>query len=147
MYNKTIVDNTMNELFEINLVSDFSLIKETLTRIGIPSVKDNTLYQSVHILKKHDKVNSVDRYYLVHFKQMFGLDGREYEMSEDDTKRLNRVADVLRNWGMVEFDKDFAEDDLIETYKVKILKYGESKDWTLKEKYPIGKYRKIQEVN
>lgn len=138
MYDKEYIDRVVNSLIEINLLVDFNVVRETLTRIGISSVHRKELFQTAHILKKKNK------YYIVHFKQMFGLDGREYFMSNDDKKRLNRIVSILENWGMVSISdsKSFNVDDIIPMNMLKIVRYDEKDDWKLTQKYPIGKYKK-----
>lgn len=137
MYDKEYIDRVVNSLIEIELIVDFNVVRETLTRIGISSVQRKELFQTAHILKKKNK------YYIVHFKQMFGLDGREYVMTHDDKRRLNRIVSILENWGMITIsDKEsFDKEEIIPMNMLKIVRYGEKDDWKLTQKYPIGKYK------
>jgi len=126
----------ISELTEIILPKpdNFLKVKETLSRIGIASKKDRTLYQSCHILHKQGK------YYLVHFKQMFLLDGKKSDFSDDDRARLNTIANLLDEWGLVEIVSPEKTDDIrAPLSQIKILSYKEKNDWNLVAKYNIGK--------
>jgi hypothetical protein len=113
---------------------DFLKIKETLTRIGVASKKDKTLYQSCHILHKQN------RYYIVHFKEMFMLDGRETNISDEDLGRRNTIATLLEDWGLLEIvDPDQAEFPTAPMNQIKILPHKEKALWTLTPKYSLGK--------
>jgi hypothetical protein len=113
---------------------DFLKIKETLTRIGVASKKDKTLYQSCHILHKQN------RYYIVHFKEMFMLDGRETNISDEDLGRRNTIATLLEDWGLLEIvDSDQAEFPTAPMNQIKILPHKEKSLWTLTPKYSLGK--------
>ncbi len=113
---------------------DFLKIKETLTRIGVASKKDKTLYQSCHILHKQN------RYYIVHFKEMFMLDGRETNLSDEDLGRRNTIATLLEDWGLLEIvDHDQAEFPTAPMNQIKILPHKEKSLWTLTPKYSLGK--------
>lgn len=114
---------------------DFLMIKETLTRIGIPSKNNKTLYQSCHILHKQGK------YYILHFKEIFKLDGKPSTITLTDIQRRNTIAKLLRDWGLLELvnPTDFKEDDLLPTYQIRIIKTEDKKDWNLVPKYNIGK--------
>lgn len=113
---------------------DFLKIKETLTRIGVASKKDKTLYQSCHILHKQN------RYYIVHFKEMFMLDGRETNLSDEDLGRRNTIATLLEDWGLLEIvDHDQAEFPTAPMNQIKILPHKEKALWTLTPKYSLGK--------
>lgn len=117
---------------EITLVrdDDFLKVKETLTRIGIAS-KDKTLYQSCHILHKRG------RYSIMHFKELFSIDGKETLISEEDLNRRDAIATLLKKWGLVEiFDPGFVETSM---HNLKILPFAEKKNWSLESKYTIGK--------
>lgn len=120
---------------EIRLVNqdDFLKIKETLTRIGVASRKDQTLYQSCHILHKQG------RYFIVHFKELFALDGKRADMSENDLHRRNTVANLLEDWGLVEIVNPDACEDTAPLSQIKVLSFGEKKEWNLVAKYNIGK--------
>jgi DNA relaxase NicK len=113
---------------------NFLKIKETLTRIGISSKKENKLYQSCHILHKKGK------YYIVHFKELFALDGLAGELSEQDKARRNTIANLLVEWGLVKIvNMDIASDPIAPLNHMKILPHAEKKNWELVPKYSIGK--------
>jgi hypothetical protein len=112
---------------------DFLKVKETLSRIGIASKKDNTLYQSCHILHKQGK------YYIVHFKELFLLDGKEATLSEGDLGRRNRIVALLDEWELVEvIDYSRVESNMIPLNQVKIIPFKEKTKWNLVTKYTIG---------
>lgn len=112
---------------------NFLKIKETLTRIGISSKKENTLYQSCHILHKKGK------YYIVHFKEMFLLDGLTSEISENDIARRNKIAQLLEEWNLLKLVTPLKETDPIAGInQIKIVPFKEKKDWNLVCKYHIG---------
>jgi len=114
----------------------FLKVKETLTRIGVASKKDKTLYQSCHILHKQG------HYYLVHFKEMFMLDGKPTDFSEEDRGRRNTIANLLAEWGLVSLvDKSKSEEPLTPLNRIKIISYGEKSEWNLVAKYSLGKKR------
>lgn len=131
----------MNDIFsgkgiEIRLgeEDDFLKVKETLTRIGVASRKDKILYQSCHILHKQG------RYALVHFKELFELDGKASNFSEEDKGRRNTIATLLQDWGLVKIvDSDEAKDPKAPLSQIKILPFKEKNDWVLEAKYSIGK--------
>lgn len=128
------MNNNPYNLVEIGLFhdGDFLKIKETLTRLGIPSYKDEkTLYQSCHILHKRGK------FYIVHFKELFKLDGRFSTLNQEDIARRNSIIQLLLDWNLCEL---ITEVDLKETgfSRVKIIKHAEKPDWNLKAKYSIG---------
>lgn len=113
---------------------DFLKVRETLTRIGVASRKDNVLYQSCHILHKQGK------YYLVHFKELFALDGKESNFSEEDKGRRNSIAKLLQDWGLIKVvDEDRILDPVAPMSQIKILPHKEKKDWLLTAKYNIGR--------
>jgi len=112
---------------------DFLKIKETLTRIGIASKQDKTLYQSCHILHKQG------RYAIVHFKELFALDGKPTNFSDMDAARRNTIANLLAEWGLVELEEpDKSADPVAPMSQIKILPFGEKVHWTLVPKYNIG---------
>ena len=114
----------------------FLKVRETLTRIGVASKKDKILYQSCHILHKQG------HYYLVHFKEMFMLDGKPTDFSEEDRGRRNTIANLLAEWGLVTLvDKTKSEDPLTPLNRIKIISYGEKGEWNLVAKYSLGKKR------
>jgi len=113
---------------------DFKIIMETLSRIGVAS--GNTLYQSCHILHKQG------RYFLVHFKEMFLLDGKSSNYSEDDKARRNTIANLLSDWGLVDLvDKKKTESPVAPLRQIKIISHKEKDKWNLVPKYTIGKKR------
>lgn len=126
------------KLLEVKLPQNesFRVIKETLTRIGVPTFKKeggNNLYQSCHILAKEGKT----RYYIVHFKEMFALDGKYAELSDEDIQRRNKIATLLESWGFLTIvDKsDFGNLDEV---RVKVISHKEKSNWNLIPKYTIG---------
>ena len=110
---------------------DFLKVRETLTRIGVASRKDKTLYQSCHILHKQGK------YYIVHFKELFALDGKDTNLSENDISRRNTIAKLLNDWGLIEVKGDL--EPMAPLSQIKILSFKEKDEWTLETKYNIGK--------
>jgi hypothetical protein len=126
----------INDLVQINLRDneDFLKIKETLTRIGIASSQDNILYQSCHILHKQGN------YYVVHFKEMFLLDGKLSDFSIDDRARRNTIANLLHDWELYDLvDEDKTADPTVPIKDIKILSFKEKVNWKLVAKYQIGK--------
>lgn len=114
----------------------FLKVKETLTRIGVASKKDKTLYQSCHILHKQG------RYYLVHFKEMFMLDGKATDFSEEDRGRRNTIANLLSEWGLLTLvNENKSKDPITPLNKIKIISYSEKAEWNLVAKYSLGKKR------
>ena len=125
----------LQSLIEVQLghEDDFLKVRETLTRIGVASRKDNKLYQSCHILHKQG------RYYIVHFKELFALDGKGTDFSEDDLSRRNTIALLLEEWGLVKIlNKAKAESPKSPLNQIKILTHKEKHDWELVAKYNIG---------
>lgn len=113
---------------------DFLKIRETLTRIGVASRKDKTLYQSCHILHKQG------RYSIVHFKELFELDGKPSNFSDEDKGRRNTIAKLLEDWGLIKIaDPDSAKDPISPLSQIKILPFKEKNDWELVAKYNIGR--------
>lgn len=132
-------ENLITNFIEVTLKDDdFLKVKETLTRIGIASRKDKTLYQSCHILHKQG------RYYIVHFKELFGLDGKPSNIVESDIARRNAIAKLLQEWELIDVvDKSILESELMAPIsQIKILPYKEKDDWNLVAKYNIGKRKK-----
>ena len=125
----------INQLVEVRLKSseDFLKVRETLSRIGLASKKDNTLYQSCHILHKQGK------YYIVHFKELFLLDGKDSTLSEGDVARRNRIIHLLDEWDLIEV-VDFAkiENPISPLSQIKIIPFKEKDKWNLVTKYTIG---------
>lgn len=125
----------LSQLVEVRLRSseDFLKVKETLSRIGLASKKDNTLYQSCHILHKQG------RYYIVHFKELFMLDGKQADFSESDVARRNRIVLLLDEWNLVEIvNKNQVMDPVAPINQVKIIPHKEKSQWNLVTKYTIG---------
>ena len=118
---------------------DFIKVRETLTRIGVASRKERKIYQSCHILHKQG------RYYIVHFKELFALDGKKASISLNDIQRRNRIVQLLFDWGLVSISTDSKEKikDLAPLNQIKVLSFKEKGEWTLESKYNIG--RKKQE--
>ena len=110
---------------------DFLKVRETLTRIGVASRKDKTLFQSCHILHKQGK------YYIVHFKELFALDGKETNLSENDIARRNTIAKLLNDWNLVGVEGKI--EPVAPLSQIKILSFKEKDEWTLETKYNIGK--------
>lgn len=126
------------DFIEVNLPDPqaFLKVKETLTRIGVASKKDKTLYQSVHILHKQG------RYFLPHFKEMFMLDGKQTDFSEEDRGRRNTIANLLSEWGLVTLiDPGKSSEPLTPLNRIKIISYSEKAEWNLVAKYSLGKKR------
>jgi hypothetical protein len=111
---------------------DFLKCRETLTRIGVASRSENKLYQSCHILHKQGK------YYIVHFKELFLLDGKHSDFSENDSQRRNRITKLLTDWGLVESVDELTEEQMCSMSQIKILPHREKADWELIPKYSIG---------
>ena len=118
---------------------DFLKVRETLTRIGVASRKERKLYQSCHILHKRGK------YYIVHFKELFALDGKPTNITSNDVQRRNRIAKLLLDWGLIEISSEVT--DLAPLNQIKVLSFKDKGDWTLESKYNIGKKKTPQEVS
>ena len=112
---------------------DFLKVRETLTRIGVASRKEKKLYQSCHILHKQGK------YYIVHFKELFALDGKRANLSVNDVQRRNRIIQLLSDWGLVTILKPDVATDIAPLNQIKVIAYKEKGDWDLETKYNIGK--------
>ena len=126
---------TQEQMLEVVLKEpdDFLKIRETLSRIGVASRKERKLYQSCHILHKQG------RYYIVHFKELFALDGKETNLSENDIARRNTIANLLSDWGLVEVKGDSTPNAPLS--QIKIISFKEKDEWILETKYNIGKKR------
>lgn len=120
---------------EIDLLDkdNFLKIKETLTRMGVSSNKENILYQSCHILHKRG------RYYIVHFKELFALDGKLHSISEEDVDRRNNIALLLQDWGLCKILNESIAKQSLKTNNVKIIPFKEKNNWKLESKYSMGK--------
>ena len=118
---------------------DFLKVRETLTRIGVASRKERKLYQSCHILHKRGK------YYIVHFKELFALDGKPTNITTNDVQRRNRIAKLLSDWGLIDISGEV--EDLAPLNQIKVLSFKDKGEWTLESKYNIGKKKTPQEVS
>ena len=130
------IDMSVDDLLEVTLAKDddFLKVKETLTRIGVSSRKENKLYQSCHILHKRGK------YYIVHFKELFALDGLPTNLSDEDLGRRNTITNLLEEWELLSIvESEQSKEPLTPINKIKILPYKEKGDWELCPKYHIGK--------
>ena len=112
---------------------DFLKVRETLTRIGVASRKEKKIYQSCHILHKQGK------YYIVHFKELFALDGKKTNLSLNDVQRRNRIVQLLSDWGLLSVVNAEQISDLAPLNQIKVLSFKEKNDWTLESKYNIGR--------
>jgi len=130
---------SVETLVEVVLPSedDFLKVRETLTRIGVASRKEKKLYQSCHILHKRGK------YYIVHFKELFGLDGKPTDFDENDIGRRNTIINLLEEWGLISIvNKNLIQEPIAPLSQIKIITYGERPDWELVAKYNIGNKKK-----
>ena len=135
------VNWTPNMMVEVTLnePDDFLKVRETLTRIGVASRKEKKLYQSCHILHKQG------RYYIVHFKELFALDGKHANLTVNDVQRRNRIVRLLADWGLIGIVNEEAVLDIAPLNQIKVLAYKDKSDWVLEQKYNIGKKGKTQE--
>ncbi len=126
----------LTKFIEVSLgeQDDFLKVRETLTRIGVSSRKEKVLYQSCHILHKQG------RYYIVHFKELFALDGKPSNLTENDVQRRNAIANLLEEWGLIKIlNKDLMKDNIAPLHQIKIISFKEKDEWQLITKYNIGK--------
>ena len=123
----------------LNEPDDFLKVRETLTRIGVASRKEKKLYQSCHILHKPGK------HYIVHFKELFALDGKYANITVNDVQRRNRITRLLADWGLISVVKEDSIMDIAPLNQIKVLPYRDKNEWTLEQKYNIGKKGKQQE--
>ena len=123
----------------LNEPDDFLKVRETLTRIGVASRKEKKLYQSCHILHKQG------RYYIVLFKELFALDGKHANLTQNDVQRRNRIARLLADWGLISIVKETDVEDIAPLNQIKVLSYKDKGDWILEQKYNIGKKTRTQE--
>ena len=130
-----------DQMVEISLnePDDFLKVRETLTRIGVASRKEKKIYQSCHILHKQG------RYFLVHFKELFALDGKHANLTSNDVQRRNRIAQLLSDWGLVEVLNTDQIKDIAPPNQIKVLAYRDKGDWILETKYNIGSKKKKEE--
>ena len=131
-----------DQMIEITLnePDDFLKVRETLTRIGVASRKEKKIYQSCHILHKQR------RYYIVHFKELFALDGKHANLTQNDVQRRNRIIQLLCDWGLVTVITPEKVTDIAPLNQIKVLAYKEKGDWILETKYNIGKKKKVEET-
>ena len=131
---------TTESMIEVGLrePDDFLKVRETLTRIGVASRKEKKLYQSCHILHKQGK------YYIVHFKELFALDGKKANLSLNDVQRRNRIVQLLGDWGLVSINNKETIAEVAPLSQIKVLAYKEKGDWTLESKYNIGKKKETE---
>jgi len=136
-----VVQWTKDDMVEVNLKQpdDFLKVRETLTRIGVASRKEKKLFQSCHILHKKGQ------YYIVHFKELFALDGKKANLSENDIQRRNRIVKLLSDWGLVELVSESTVEDVAPLSQIKVISYKERTEWILESKYNIGKKRQPSE--
>ena len=129
---------TPDQMVEVVLgePDDFLKVRETLTRIGVASRKEKKIYQSCHILHKQG------RYYLVHFKELFALDGKHANLTLNDVQRRNRIAQLLSDWGLVGIVDSSKIQDIAPLNQIKVLAYKDKGDWILETKYNIGSKKK-----
>ena len=129
-------------MFEVKLnePDDFLKVRETLTRIGVASRKEKKLYQSCHILHKQGK------YFIVHFKELFALDGKFANLTINDVQRRNRITRLLSDWGLISILKEESIQDIAPLNQIKVLPYKEKNEWKLEQKYNIGKKNKVEET-
>ena len=128
---------TQGQMLEVVLKEpdDFLKVRETLSRIGVASRKEKILYQSCHILHKQGK------YFIVHFKELFALDGKQNNLSENDIARRNTISKLLKDWGLVEIQAEL--EPIAPLSQIKIISFKEKDEWALETKYNIGKKREI----
>ena len=124
----------------LNEPDDFLKVRETLTRIGVASRKEKKIYQSCHILHKQG------RYYIVHFKELFALDGKHANLTQNDVQRRNRIIQLLTDWGLITVLKPDSVIDVAPLNQIKVLAYKEKGEWILETKYNIGKKKKVEET-
>ena len=123
----------------LNEPDDFLKVRETLTRIGVASRKEKKIYQSCHILHKQG------RYYIVHFKELFALDGKHANLTQNDVQRRNRIIQLLSDWGLITVLNADKITDIAPLNQIKVLAYKEKGEWILETKYNIGKKKKPEE--
>mgnify|MGYP001174678714 FL=1 len=118
---------------------DFLKVRETLTRIGVASRKEKKLFQSCHILHKKGK------YYIVHFKELFALDGKHSNLTTNDVQRRNRITKLLSDWGLVVMVDESSVEDIAPLNQIKVISFRDKKEWILESKYNIGKKKTTEE--
>ena len=133
------MNDLLDSLIEVKIAEeeDFLKIKETLTRIGVASRKEKKLYQSCHIFHKQGK------YYIVHFKEMFAIDGKPSNFSDEDKGRRNKIIELLQDWQLLKVvESEKIKDPLASMSQIKIINHKEKNDWTLEAKYNMGRKKK-----
>jgi hypothetical protein len=132
------VNWSSDQMIEISLgePDDFLKVRETLTRIGVASRKEKKIYQSCHILHKQG------RYFIVHFKELFALDGKHANLTQNDIQRRNRIVQLLADWGLVDIMNVEKIQDIAPLNQIKVLSYKDKGDWILETKYNIGSKKK-----
>ena len=135
------VDWSSEKMVEVSLSEpdDFLKVRETLTRIGVASRKEKKLYQSCHILHKQG------RYYIVHFKELFALDGKRANLTINDVQRRNRISQLLADWGLISILNVDQIADIAPLNQIKVLSYKDKGDWILETKYNIGRKKTEEE--
>lgn len=134
------VDWSPDKMIEVSLSEpdDFLKVRETLTRIGVASRKEKKLYQSCHILHKQGK------YYIVHFKELFALDGKKANLTVNDVQRRNRISQLLADWGLISVVNVEKIQDIAPLNQIKVLSYKDKNNWILETKYNIGRKTKVE---
>ena len=132
---------TTDKMLEVTLKEpdDFLKVRETLSRIGVSSRKEKKLYQSCHILHKQGK------YYIVHFKELFALDGKHANLTSNDIERRNRITKLLSDWGLIEIVQESSLGLLAPLNQIKVISYKDKSEWILESKYNIGKKKQPSE--
>jgi hypothetical protein len=141
MNGETEVQWKQSDMVEVllNEPDDFLKVRETLTRIGVASRKEKKIYQSCHILHKQGK------YYIVHFKELFALDGKNTNFSENDLQRRNRISQLLSDWGLIAIVDAEKIQDLAPLNQIKVLAFRDKEEWILESKYNIGRKKTTEE--
>ena len=136
------VNWSADQMIEVTLnePDDFLKVRETLTRIGVASRKEKKIYQSCHILHKQG------RYFIVHFKELFALDGKHANLTLNDIQRRNRIINLLSDWGLITIIAPESISDVAPLSQIKVLSYKDKGDWTLETKYNIGKKKKVEQT-
>ena len=139
--NEPQVNWSQDQMVEVKLgkPDDFLKVRETLTRIGVASRKEKKLYQSCHILHKQG------RYFIVHFKELFALDGKFANLTMNDLQRRNRITKLLEDWGLITVVQESDILDIAPLNQIKVLPFREKTEWTLEQKYNIGKKGKTED--
>ena len=139
--NEEVISWSPESMLEVTIKQpdDFLKVRETLTRIGVASRKDKTLFQSCHILHKQGK------YYIVHFKELFALDGKKATLVENDVQRRNTISVLLQDWNLLSIVKPEAAENKAPLSQIKIIAFKEKNEWNLQAKYNIGKKQSTEE--